>query len=78
MKVIELFSSHGDSVEKNSARAQGEETADVEDLRRSQGESIAMSDLEERRKTDIEEDHQAAKLKIVRDADGKSYGTLNE
>lgn len=37
-----------------------------------------MSDLEERRKTDIEEDHQAAKLKIVRDADGKSYGTLNE
>ena len=78
LKIIELFSSHGDSVEKNSARAQGEETADVEDHCRGQGESIAMSDLEERRKTDIEEDHQAAKLKIVRDADGKSYGTLNE
>ena len=78
MKIIELFSSHGDSVEKNSARAQGGETADVEDHRRGQGESIAMSDLEGRRKTGVEEDHQAAKLKIVRDADGKSYGTLNE
>ena len=78
MKIIELFTSHGESVEKNSARAQGEETADVEEHCRGQGESIAMSDLEERRKNGIEEDHQAAKLKIVRDADGKSYGTLNE
>ena len=54
------------------------ETANVEDHCRRQGESIAMSDLEQRRKTGIEDDNQAAKLKIVRDADRKSYGTLNE
>ena len=54
------------------------ETANVADHCRRQGESIAMSDLEQRRKTGIEEDHQAAKLKIVSYADGKSYGTLNE
>ena len=78
LKVIELFSSHGDSVEKNSARAQGEETANVEDHCRRQGESIAISDLEQRRKTGLEDDNQAAKLKIVCHADRKSYGTLNE
>ena len=30
------------------------------------------------RKIGIEDDNQAAKLKVVRDADRKSYGTLNE
>ena len=54
------------------------ETANVNDHSRRQGESIAMSDLEQRRKTGLEDDNQAAKLKIVRDADRKSYGTLNE
>ena len=78
MKVIELFSSHGDSVGKNSARAQGEETANVEDHCRRQEESIAMSDLEQRRETGLEDDNQAAKLKIVCHADRKSFGTLNE
>ena len=54
------------------------ETANVNDHSRRQGESIAMSDLEQRRKIGIEDDNQAAKLKIVRDADRKSYETLNE
>ena len=54
------------------------ETANVADHCRRQGESIAMSDLEQRRKTGIEDDNQAAKLEIVRDADRKGYGTLNE
>ena len=54
------------------------ETANADDHSRRQGESIAMSDLEQRRKTGLEDDNQAAKLKIVRDADRKSYGTLNE
>ena len=53
------------------------ETANVDDHSRRQGEGIAMSDLEQRRKIGIEDDNQAAKLKIVRDADRKSYGTLN-
>ena len=54
------------------------ETANVNDHSRRQGESIAMSDLEQRRKIGIEDDNQAAKLKNVRDADRKSYETLNE
>ena len=54
------------------------ETVNVDDHCRRQGESIAMSDLEQRRKTGIEDDNQAAKLEIVRDADRKGYGTLNE
>ena len=54
------------------------ETANVDDHCRLQGESIAMSDLEQRRKTGLEDDNQAAKLKIVRHADRKSYGTLNK
>ena len=37
-----------------------------------------MSDLEQRPKIGIEDDNQAAKLKVVRNADRKSYGTLNE
>ena len=54
------------------------ETANVDDHSRRQGESRTISDPEQRRKTGLEDDNQAAKLKIVRDADRKSYGTLNE
>ena len=45
------------------------ETANADDHSRRQGESIAMSDLGQRGKTGIEDDNQAAKLKIVRDDD---------
>ena len=54
------------------------ETANVDDHSRRQGESRTILDPEQRRKTGLEDDNQAAKLKIVRDADRKSYGTLNE
>ena len=68
----------GNRSEKTVLVRNERETANVNDHSRRQGESIAMSDLEQRRKIGIEDDNQAAKLKIVRDADQKSYGTLNE
>ena len=68
----------GNRSEKTVLVRNERETANVDDHSRRQGESIAMSDLEQRRKIGIEDDNQAAKLKIVRDADQKSYGTLNE
>ena len=68
----------GNRSEKTVLVRNERETANVDDHSRRQGESIAMSDLEQRRKTGLEDDNQAAKLKIVRDADRKSYGTLNE
>ena len=68
----------GNRSEKTVLVRNEREKANVDDHSRRQGESIAMSDLEQRRKIGIEDDNQAAKLKIVRDADQKSYGTLNE
>ena len=68
----------GNRSEKTVLVRNERETANVDDHSRRQGESIAMSDLEQRRKIGIEDDNQAAKLKIVRDTDQKSYGTLNE
>ena len=91
LKILQLFTtSQGDSAESSNAHAQEGETANKNDCRsrrRSQGgkrERIAMSDLEARSdgdkpNADIEDDeHHSARLKIVRDADGKGYGTLQE
>ena len=79
LRIVQLFSaSQGDSAENNSARAQQKENATTEDGRPGQEESIAMSELEERQTVDIEDNNKAARMKIVRDADGKSYGTLQE
>lgn len=88
-KILQLFSStQGDSAETSSARAQEGETASKRKRRSSRrdggpGESIALSDLqaksdEDRQNADIEDENHSARLKIVRDADGKGYGTLQE
>lgn len=78
LKIVQLFSSQGDSTENNGAHTQGEEGANAENRRPGLGERIAMSDLEERHNADIEDDNQAARMNIVRDANGKRYGTVQE
>ena len=78
LKIVQLFSSQGESAENNSGRVQKEENKNAEDRRPGQGERIVMSDLEERQNADMQDDSQAARLKIVRDADGKRYGTVQE
>ena len=78
VKIVQLFSSQGDAAENNSTREQQKENATTENREPGQEERIAMSDLEERRTVDIEDNNKAARMKIVRDADGKSYGTLQE
>ena len=88
-KILQLFSSsQGDSVEDGKARAQDGETAGKRDRRSSRREGgkeeiIAMSDLErkspgDRPNTDIDDENHSARLKIVRDADARGYGTLQE
>ena len=78
LKAVQLFSSQGDSVENNTAHTQGQDSANAEDCSRGQGESIAMSTLKERQNADAEDDNQDARLKIIRDTNGKCYGTLQE
>ena len=65
-------------VENDSARTQGQHSANAEDCSRGQGESIAMLTLEEKQNADAEGDNQAERLKINRDTNGKCYGTLQE
>lgn len=87
-KILQLFSSQGDSAESSNARAQQGKTASKNDRRSSKskgrkGERIAMSDLEARSegdkpRPDIEDEQHSARLKISREADGKRYGTLQE
>lgn len=88
-KILRLFSSSQvDSTEDSKAHAQDEETASKRARRssRRQGgkeESIVMSDLERKtqgdgQNTDIEDENHSARLKIVRDADARGYGTLQE
>lgn len=88
-KILQLFSSsQGDSAEDSKAHAQDGETASKTARRSSRREggkeeSIAMSDLEnksqgDRQDTDIEDENHSARLKIVRDADARGYGTLQE
>ena len=88
-KILQLFSSsQGDSTEDSKAHSQDGETASKtarRSCRREGGkeESIAMSDLEhksqgDRQNTGIEDENHSARLKIVRDADARGYGTLQE
>lgn len=88
-KILQLFSSsQGDSAEDSKVRAQDGNTASNSERRSSRRdggkeESIGMSDLEpksqgDRSNTDIEDENHSARLKIVRDADARGYGTLQE
>ena len=88
-KILQLFSSSQvDSTEDSKAHAQDKETASRRARRSSRRgggkeESIIMSDLErkaqeDRQNTDIEDENHSARLKIVRDADARGYGTLQE
>lgn len=88
-KILQLFSTQGDSAEGINARTQQGETADRDQARKSnrrkgkKGERIAMSDLEprsdgERSGPGREDEEHSTRLKINRDADGKHYGTLQE
>ena len=88
-KILQLFSSsQGESGEGSKAHEQDGETASKRDRRfsRREGgkeESIAMSDLvrksqEDRSNTDIEDENHSARLKIIRDAEARGYGTLQE
>jgi len=88
-KILQLFSSsHGDSAEDSKTHARDGETARKRARRPSrreggQEESIAMSDLGRKSQgdkpnTDIEDENHSARLKIVRDADARGYGTLQE
>ena len=88
-KILQLFSSaQADSAENSNARAHEGETASKRKRRSSRrgggkGETIALSDLkaksdEDTPNNDIEDEHHSARLKIVRDADGKGYGSLQE
>ena len=76
LKIIQLFSSHEDWMDKTTTRAQGRGRADANDCRLGLGESIAMSDLEKRQNDGIEDDKQTSRLKIVHDVERKRYGTL--
>ncbi|XP_068755615.1 TWiK family of potassium channels protein 7-like isoform X2 [Montipora capricornis] len=77
LKVLQLFSSQTESAESNSASAKRKEAAD--DHRSGHEENIAMTDLKDRRNADHAEDNKkAARMKIVRDVDGKRYGALPE
>ena len=85
-KILQLFSSaQGDSAENSNAHAQEGETASKRKRRSSRKDSgkeeiIAMTDLkaEDKPNADTEDENHSARLKIVRDADGKGYGTLQE
>lgn len=82
-KILQLFSSsQGDSAEDSKVRAQDGNTASNSERRSSRRdggkeESIAMSDLEPKSQG-IEDENHSARLKIVRDADARGYGTLQE
>ena len=77
LKVLQLFSSQTESAESNSAPAKRKEAAD--DHRPGHEERIAMTDLKDRRNADHAEDNKkTARMKIVRDGDGKRYGALPE
>ena len=88
-KLLRLFSSSQvDSAEDSKAHAQDEEMASRRVRRSSRREGgreerIAMSDLERKTHGDgqdanIEDENHSARLKIVRDADARDYGTLQE
>ena len=78
LKVIQLFSSQTDSSENNSGPAQGKENAIADDDRAGQGERIAMADLKDTQSSDPEDSNKSARMKIVREMDGKRYGALQE
>lgn len=78
LKVIQLFSSQTDSAANNSGPAQGKENSIADDNRAGQGERIAMADLKDTQSADPKDSKKSARMKIVREMDGKRYGALQE